>query len=89
MSESQSIYMWENVDIIIQRIDSRIDLVSKTIYLYDSHYCSKDNEDCSLQPSHIIRNFVQMKKPFEFLYGFKSHSTSINESLSMLKGCLN
>ena len=42
----QSIYMWENMDMIIQRIESQIDLISKTTYLYYSQYCSKDNEDC-------------------------------------------
>ena len=54
MSKPQSIYMWENVDMIIQIIESRIDLILKTTDLYDSQYCSKDNEDCSLKYSHII-----------------------------------
>ena len=62
MSKSQWIYMWENVDMIIQIIESRIDLISKTTDLYDSQYCSKENEDYSLQSSHIIREFVHMKK---------------------------
>ena len=84
----QSIYMWENMDMIIQRIESQIDLISKTTYLYYSQYCSKDNEDCSRQSSHIIGEFVHMKKPVEFLYGFKSHCTSINEYFSKLEACL-
>ena len=88
MSKSQSICIWENVYMIIQRIESLNDLISKTTDLYDSQYYSKDNEDCSLQTFHIIRAFVQTKKPFEFAYGFKSHCTSINENFSKLEGCL-
>ena len=71
MSILQSIYMWENVDKTIQRIESRIDLISKTTDLYDTQYCSKDNEDCSLKSSHIIRESLHMEKTFEFAYGFK------------------
>ena len=70
MSKPPSIYMWENVDMIIQRIEPQIDLIKKTD-LYDSQYCSKENEDCSLQSSHIIQEFVHTRKPFEFTYGFK------------------
>ena len=55
MSKSQSIYMWEISDMIIQRIESQIDLISKTTDLYDSQYFSKDNEECSIQYSHIIQ----------------------------------
>ena len=78
MIKPQSIYMWVNVEKTIQRIESRIDLIFKTIDLYYPQYCSKDNEDCSLKYSHIIGEFVQMKKTFEFSYGFKLHRTSIN-----------
>ena len=88
MSKPQSIYLWENVDKTIQRIDSLIDLFLKTTDLYDPQYFSKDNADFSLKYSHIIREFVQMKKPFEFLYGFKSHCTSINERFYKFEGCL-
>ena len=80
--------MWENMDKIIQIIESRIDLISKTSDLYDPQYCSKDNEYCSLKSSDIIRPFVQMKKPSDFAYGFKSHCTSITDSLSKLESCL-
>ena len=38
MSNSQSIYMWETFYMIIQRIESRIDLISKTTDLYYSQY---------------------------------------------------
>ena len=31
---------------------------------------------------------MQIKKPFEFVYGFKSHCTSINECFYKLEGCL-
>ena len=71
--------MWENTNKTIKRIESQIDLISITKYLYDYQYCNKDNEDCSLKSSHIIGEFVQMKKLFEFDYGFKSHCTFINK----------
>ena len=61
MSKPESIYMWENVDKTIQRIESQIDLISKTTYLYDPQYCSKNNEDCSLKSSHIIGESVPIK----------------------------
>ena len=64
MSKPQSIYIWDNVDKTIQRIESWIDLITQTIYLYDPQYCSKDNEDCSLKYSHIIGEFVHTEKPF-------------------------
>ena len=80
--------MWKNVDTIIQIIDSRIDLISKTIDLYDSQYYSRDNEDFSLQSSHIIREFAQTKKTFEIAYRFKAHCTSINGRFSKSEGCL-
>ena len=54
MSEPQSIYMWENVDKTIQRIESQTDLISKTTDLYYLQYYSKDNEKISLKYSHII-----------------------------------
>ena len=41
MSIYQSVYMWDNVDMIIQRIDSLIVFDSKTTDLYDSQYFSK------------------------------------------------
>ena len=88
MSKPQSIYMWENVVKTIQRIKSHIHFISKTTDLYDPQYFSKDNEDCSLKSSHIIGEFVQMKKPFDFAYEFKSQCTSINERFYKLEGCL-
>ena len=53
--------MWENVDKTIKRIESRIELITKTTDSYDPQYCSKDNEDCSLKYSHTIAEFVHMK----------------------------
>ena len=88
MSKPESIYMWDNVDNTIERIESRVELINKTTDLYDPQYCSKDNEDCSLKSSHIIVEFVPMKKPHDFMYGFKSQFTSINEQFSNLEGCL-
>ena len=46
MSESKSIYVLDNVENIIQRIESRIDFNSHSIDLYDSKCCSKEYEDC-------------------------------------------
>ena len=88
MSKPQSVYMWEDVDTIIHRIESQIDLIPKTTYIYESQYFPKDNEDCSLKYYNIIGEFMQMKKPFDFAYGFKSHCTYINGRLSKLEGCL-
>ena len=81
MSKSQSIYMWENVDRIIQIIESRIDFNSKTAYLYDSKYCSKEYADCSLQYYRFITELVQLHKTLENGYGFKYNCISINERL--------
>ena len=84
MSKPESIYMWDNVDKTVQRIESRIDLINKRTDLYDPQYCSKDNEDCSLKSYYIIGEFVPMKKQHDFMYGFKSQCTSINEGFSKL-----
>ena len=59
----------ENVDKNIQIIESRIDLISKTIYLYDPQYCSKDNEDCKLKSSNIIGEFFHMENYFSLRMG--------------------
>ena len=53
--------MWDNVDRIIQRLESQIDFNLKTTDLYDSQYCSKEDEDCSIQSSNFIRELVQLK----------------------------
>ena len=53
----------------IQRIESRIELISETTELYDPQYFSKDNEDCSLKYSHIIGEFVHMKNYFSLRMG--------------------
>ena len=75
--------MWDNLDKSIQRTESRIELITKKTDLYDPQYCSKDNGDCSFKSSHIIGEFVPMKKTYEFAYGFKYHRTSIlTDSLS-------
>ena len=79
MGKPKSIYMWENVDKTIQRIESRIDLINRRTYLYDPKYCSQYNEGCSLKFSQIIGEFVPMKEPHYFMYRFKSQCTSINE----------
>ena len=65
--------MWYNVDKTIQIIESRIDLIYKTTYLYYPRYCSKKNEYCSLKSSRIIGKFVSMKKPHGFMYGLNTN----------------
>ena len=79
MSKTELIIMWDNVVNTIQIIESRIELINRRIYLYDPQYCSKGNEDCSLKYYHIIGEFVPMKEPQDFKYGFKSQCTSNNE----------
>ena len=69
MSKTESIYMWDNLDNTIQRIESLIDLINRGTDLYDSKYCSKDNEGCSLKSSHIIGEFMPMKKQHDFSMG--------------------
>ena len=49
MGKPEANYMWGNVDEAIQIIESRIDLINRTTYLYDPKYCSPDNEGCSQQ----------------------------------------
>ena len=87
MSKPKSIYIWENVDKTIQIIESWIDLINKRTDLYDPQYCSKDNKDCSLKSSHIIEEFVPMKKSHDFMYCFKYQCTFINYLFSGLEGC--
>ena len=61
--------MWKNVDKTIQIIESRIDLISKTIDLYDPQYCSKDNKYFSLKYSHIIGEFLLLKNHLSLRMG--------------------
>ena len=88
MSKPESIHMWDNVDMTIQRIESRIDLINRGTDLYDPQYFPQYNEDCSLKYSHIIGSFVPMKEPHDFMYGIKSQCTFIKELFSKLEGCL-
>ena len=53
----------------IEIIESRIDLISKTIDLYDPQYCSKDNKYFSLKSSHIIGEFFHMKNHLSLRMG--------------------
>ena len=46
MIKPESIYMLDNVEKNIQRIESLIYFIYKTIDLYDPQYFSKDNENC-------------------------------------------
>ena len=62
MSKPEANYMWGNVDNTLQIIQSRIDLMNRKTDLYDPKFCSQDNDGCSQQSSHIIGEFVLMKK---------------------------
>ena len=62
MSKPESIYMWDNVDNTIQMFESRIDLINRKTDLYDPKVSSQDNDGCSLKSSHIIGEFMPMKK---------------------------
>ena len=61
--------MWKNVDKTIQITESRIDLIPKTINLYDPQYCSKDNKYFSLKSSHIIGEVLHMKNHLRLRMG--------------------
>ena len=83
----QFIYMWDNVDMIIQIIESQIGFNYQTIDLYYSQYYFKEYEDSSFQCSHFIRELVQLNKPLEYGYGFKSHCIYINDHYYKLQYC--
>ena len=80
--------MWDIVDRTIQIIESRFDLINRRTVLYDPKYCSQDNEGCSLKSSHMIGESGPMKEPHDFMYGYKSQCTSINERLYKLEVCI-
>ena len=62
MSKPEANYMWVNVENTVQIIDSRIDLINRKTDLYDPKFCSQNNDGCSQKSSHIIGEFVPMKK---------------------------
>ena len=64
--------MWDNVDRIVQIIESQIDFIYHTTYLYKSRFRSTENEDRSLQSSHFIRKSLQINKPLGFEYELKN-----------------
>ena len=88
MSKAEANYMWGNLDDTIEIIESRIELINRTTDLYDPKSCSQYNDGCSQQSSHIIGEFVIMKKQNFIQSGFKSQCTSINEQFSILGGYL-
>ena len=87
MSKSKSIYVWDDVDDIIQIIESKIDFIYHTTGLYYLKFYSKEDEDNSLQYFNYIRELLQIKKLLEVGYGFKSNYFSINESFTKFQGC--
>ena len=82
MSKPEANYIWCNLDNTIQNIESLVDLINRKTDLYDTKCCSQDKDVCSHKSSHIIGEFMPMKKKNDILYGFKSQCTSINERFS-------
>ena len=87
MSKPEGNYMLGNVDNTIQIIESQIDFINSKTDLYDPKFCSQYNDGCSHKLSHIIGEFMPMKKQQDIQDGFKSQCTSINKRLSKLEGC--
>ena len=71
MSKYKSICVWDNVDNIIQIIESLIDFNSHKTDFYDSKYCSKEYEYYSLQSFNCNGKMVKIKKPAGVAYVFK------------------
>ena len=71
MIKSKSTYVWDNVDNIIQIIESQIDFIYHTTDLYDPQFCSREEIDCSLQSSKCIRELMHTKKLLGVEDGFK------------------
>ena len=67
--------------LILQEIESRIDLENKTTDLHDPKFCYPDNDGCS----HNIGGFVSTKKENRIQLVFKSNCTSINKRLYKLE----
>ena len=88
MSKPEANYMWGNVENSIQIIESRVDLINRKTDLYDPIFFTQDNDGCSQKSSHIVGEFLQMKKN-DIQSVFKFQFTYINERFSMLEGCLN
>ena len=78
MSKPEENYIWGNVDNTIQIIESLINLINSKTDLYDPKFCSQDNDGCSQKSSHIIGEFLSMKKQNYIQSVFKSQCTSIN-----------
>ena len=75
MINFKSIYMWDNVDNMMQRFQSRIYFIYNTTDLHGSQFCYKKDEYCSLQYFQCIREICYIKKPFRVGYGSKPQFT--------------
>ena len=73
MSKPESIYMWDNFYNNIQIIESKIDLNNRKTDLYDPKHFSQDNDYCSLKSSHIIGEFMRIKKQHNFCMGLSTN----------------
>ena len=83
MRKPESIYMWENVDNTIQIIEPWIDLINRKTDLCNPNCFPQDNEGCSLKYSHIIGEFMPMKKRHDFFIGLSPNVHPLmNNSLS-------
>ena len=56
MRKSKSIYVWDNVENILQIIESQIDFNSHITYLYDQKYCPKEDTDRSITSENCIKD---------------------------------
>ena len=74
----ESIYMWYNVDKTVKIIEWQINLISKPTDLYDPQYCSKKMKIVHSNLLILLEN-VSNEKPYEFVYEFKFHCTSVND----------
>ena len=83
MIKLESIYMWDSMDKTIQKIDSQIDLISKTTGLYDPQYCSKKMKIVPSNLLILLENLCQWKNHMILCMGLNPDANSLmKDSLS-------
>ena len=80
MSKPESIYMWDNMDNIIQIIESWIEIINRKTNLYDPNFSPQDNDGCSLKSSQIIGELMPMKKRHDFCMGLSPNVHTLMKS---------
>ena len=81
MSNTSEEDRWKIAVQNIEEIESLTDLENRTTDLYDPKFCYPDNDGAS----HIIGEYVQMKKEYCIQSIFKFNCPSINERLYKLE----